>query len=320
MNKTNFVVAFLILAIACSQNNRQTFLEVTGTIEATEITLSAKVAGEIIAAPKDEGSPVKVGDTILLIDKTNFELQLEQAAAAEDIARANLNLLLKGARKEDIKSAEEMLRQAEESYILAKSNYERFSNLNKTSSVSLKQLEDAEYQLKIAESKFTTEKENLNKLKSFFRPEEIEQAKANLRKATSQVQLLKKYISDSYVVSPIDGIIIEKFVEFAENVFPGTPLVKISNLNKVEMRVYVPEIELGKVKLGQKVEVNTDTYPNKKYFGKVTYISSEAEFTPKNIQTKDERTKLVFEVKIEMSNENHELKPGMPADAKIILQ
>jgi len=157
------------------------------------------------------------------------------------------------------------------------------------------------------------------KVKKIFRPEEIEQAKANLKKAQASVDLLKKNIRDSYIISPLNGFVVKKFVEVGETVSPMSSLVKISNLSSVNLIIYVSEGDLGKIKLGQKAEITIDTYPDKKYDGKVTYISPEAEFTPKNIQTKDERTKLVFAVKIEILNKDFELKPGMPADAKIIL-
>jgi len=162
-------------------------------------------------------------------------------------------------------------------------------------------------------------KKTNQKVKKIFRPEEIEQAKGNVKKAKASVDLLKKSIHDSYVTSPLSGFIVKKFVEVGETVTPMSSLFKVSNLSTVDLVIYVSEVELGKIKLGQKAEVSIDTYPDRKYEGKVTYISPEAEFTPKNVQTKDERTKLVFAVKITVDNKNFDLKPGMPADAKIYL-
>ncbi|HET55123.1 MAG TPA: HlyD family efflux transporter periplasmic adaptor subunit, partial [Ignavibacteria bacterium] len=160
--------------------------------------------------------------------------------------------------------------------------------------------------------------ENYNKVKKIFRQEEIDQARANLNKAIAGVDLLKKNIRDSYVISPINGFLVKTFVERGESVTPMSSLFKVSDLDIVELVIYVSTLELGYVKLGQRAEVTIDTYKDKIYEGKVTYISPEAEFTPKNIQTKDERTKLVFAVKITIPNEDYDLKPGMPADASII--
>jgi len=171
---------------------------------------------------------------------------------------------------------------------------------------------------KISSTQFSAAKENFEKVKKLFRPEEIEQARAGLKKAQASVGLLEKNIRDSYLISPMNGFVVKKFVEAGETVSPMSSLVKISNLSSVNLIIYISEVDLGKIKLGQKAEITIDTYPDKKYEGKVTFISPEAEFTPKNIQTKDERTKLVFAVKIEIPNKNFELKPGMPADASII--
>ncbi len=156
-------------------------------------------------------------------------------------------------------------------------------------------------------------------MKNFARPEEIKQARANLNRQKAAVDLLKKNISDSYVVSPITGFIVQKYVEKGETVSMLSSLFKVSELRIVKLVIYISEENLGRVKLGQKADVSNDTYKNKDYKGTVIYISPEAEFTPKNIQTKDERTKLVYAVKIEIKNPDFELKPGMPADAVIHL-
>jgi HlyD family secretion protein len=189
--------------------------------------------------------------------------------------------------------------------------------LFESKSITTKQHEDAVSKLNITAAQLTSAQENLKKLRDFARPEDIRQAEANLKRQLAAVDLLKKQIRDSYVVSPISGIIVKKFFEPGETVTMLSSLFRVSDLNIVDLIIYVSEEELGKVKLGQTAEVSSDTYPNKKYEGKVTYISPEAEFTPKNIQTKDERTKLVFAVKIKIKNPEFELKPGMPADAVV---
>lgn len=320
--KTTKIISsiFLFLSLfACGGNDNKSIIEATGTIESTNVTISSKNAGEIKSIIADEGEQVNKGDTILVIDVEALSYQLEQALAAEQISGAQLNLMLKGARTEDIKQAEEAMKQSEANLKIAKSDFERYTKLWESKAITQKQYEDmtARYQISLAQ--FTAAKENYEKVKKIFRPEEIEQAKANLKKAAASVALLKKNIRDSYVVSPIEGFVVKQFIEVGETVTPMSSLVKISNLSSVNLIIYVSEVELGKIKLGQKAEITIDTYPDKKYEGKITFVSPEAEFTPKNIQTQDERTKLVFAVKIEIRNKNFELKPGMPADAKIIL-
>ncbi len=317
--KSVLILSTLFFLFSCGQKDEKKIIEASGTIESTNVTVSSRTAGDVKDILFDEGSRVNVGDTILIIDREALDYQLEQALAAEQIAQAQLELMLKGARSEDIKQAEEMMKQSEINFNSAKADFERYKQLWETKSISKKQFEDMTARYEVAMAQYNSAKENYQKVKKIFRPEEIEQAKGNVKKAKASVDLLKKNIRDSYVVSPISGFVVKKFVEVGETVTPMSSLFKISNLRTVELMIYVSEVELGKIKLGQKAEVTIDTYPDRKYEGKVTYISPEAEFTPKNVQTKDERTKLVFAVKISVDNKNFDLKPGMPADAKIYL-
>lgn len=317
--KSVLILSTFVFLYSCGENDNNKIIDASGTIESTNVIVSSRTAGDVKEILFDEGSRVNAGDTILIIDREALDYQLEQALAAEQIAQAQLDLMLKGARNEDIKQAEEMMKQSEINFNSAKADFERYKQLWETKSISKKQFEDMTARYEVAMAQYNSAKENYQKVKKIFRPEEIEQAKGNVKKAKGSVELLKKNIRDSYVVSPISGFVVKKFVEVGETVTPMSSLFKVSNLRTVELMIYVSEVELGKIKLGQKAEVTIDTYPDRKYEGKVTYISPEAEFTPKNVQTKDERTKLVFAVKISVDNKNFDLKPGMPADAKIYL-
>jgi HlyD family secretion protein len=141
----------------------------------------------------------------------------------------------------------------------------------------------------------------------------VQQANAALKNAGVK-------LNDTIIYAPLSGIVLKKNVEEGETVSSGTPIVTIGDLENTWIKVYVKEDKLGFAKLGQQVEVKTDTYPDKRYPGLVTFISSEAEFTPKAVQTQEERVKLVFGVKVSVQNMNDELKPGMPADVKILLK
>ena len=127
-------------------------------------------------------------------------------------------------------------------------------------------------------------------------------------------------LGDTVIYAPGAGVILRKDVELGETVGTGTPIFTIGDLSSPWIKVYVPEAKLGLVKLGQKAQVSADTYPGKVYDGWVSYISSEAEFTPKNVQTQEERVKLVYAVKVRVQNPNHELKSSMPADVRILLK
>jgi len=310
-------VLFLLLLISCGNNNQQKLIEASGTIESTNVIVSSKTSGEILTFNFNEGAQVNAGDTILIIDHELLDIQLQQSMAAKDAAEAQMKLMLSGARKEDVNQAEQNLNQAKVNFETAERDKIRFKNLYDSRSITQKQYEDAIARYDLMNAQYISAQENYNKVKKIFRQEEIDQAKANLNKATAGVELLKKNIRDCYVISPIKGFIVKTFVERGESVSPMSSLFKVSDLDEVELVVYVSEEELGYVKLGQKADVTIDTYKDKSYEGKVTYISSEAEFTPKNIQTKEERTKLVFAVKITIPNKDYDLKSGMPADAVI---
>lgn len=309
----------MILLNGCGDESNENIVDASGTIEATNVIVSSRVSGEVLRIKVDEGTSVKAGDTLLFIDNELLSIQLKQAEAGMDLAEAQLSMLKNGARREDINSSQQQLNQAEINFNTAKRDFERMQNLYEKKSITKKQFEDASARYEIAVAQFNAARENLNKIKNFARPEELKQSEANLKRAEANAELLRKNIRDSYVLSPINGIVVQKYIEKGENVNPGASLFKISDLSIVDLIIYVSEEELGRVKLGQKSRISIDSFQDKNYEGEVVYISPEAEFTPKNIQTKDERTKLVFAVKIRIKNPNFELKPGMPADAIINL-
>ncbi|MBK8944330.1 MAG: efflux RND transporter periplasmic adaptor subunit [Ignavibacteriae bacterium] len=322
MKKVELLIPLLfsILIISCGDNSDENLIKATGTIEATFVTLSAKVSGEILEIYFDEGTKVNIGDTILKIDNETLQLQLLQASALRQSAEAQFQLLKNGSRKEDILQAQSMFNQAEISLNQAEKDKARMQSLLESNSITKKQFEDIETKFEIVKSQYSAAKENLSKIKNIARPEELKRTEASLNQAIANEKIIQKNINDCYVVSPINGFVVEQFYEKGETVAPMSSILKIADLEKVNLDIYVNELELPKVKLNQKVDVFIDAYDDKTFSGKVVYISPESEFTPKNIQTPDERTKLVYKVKVEINNPNFELKSGMPADAEIKLQ
>lgn len=314
------LIFFLLLIIkGCKSNEDQNQIAVTGNIETVNVIVSSKVSGEIISIFKDEGDKVTVGDTLLIIDPTIYQIKLREVEALLLSAEAQYELVRNGARKEDIQQAEQLLRQSEVNLQTAQNDKARFENLYQTKSISKKQYEDAMAKYEVALAQYNSAKENYSKIKNISRPEELKQVKANVERLKANVDLIKKNLNDCYVTSPINGIVVKRFIEIGETVTNLSSLIKISDLSQVELMVYVNEKDLPKIKLGQLVEVTVDAFPTKKFDGKIIYISPEAEFTPKNIQTKEERTKLVFAVKVKIDNPDYELKAGIPADAVIKL-
>lgn len=317
---TVLLIISTVFVAGCGNDKDMDKIEASGTIEATEVTVSSKTAGQIERIMADEGTQVKKGDTLITVDHSLLDIQLQQAVASRDLSEAQYSLLRSGARREDIAQAEETTRQAEINLTQASNDLARMEKLYSSNSITKKQYEDATARQQLTQAQYNAARENLRKLKNLARPEELRQARANLDRSAAGIDLLRKNISDSYAISPINGIIVKKYVESGESVMPSSSLLKVADLSVVNLMIYVSEEELGLVKPGQSAEVSVDAYKNKKYQGKVVFISPEAEFTPKNIQTKDERTKLVFGVKIQIKNPGMELKAGMPADAIIKLK
>jgi HlyD family secretion protein len=318
MRTRAFVVILVALAgAACSEKGPKTVISASGTIEAIEVNVAAKVSGQVLEIAVDEGDRVGPGDKLAAIDHATLDIQLRQAEAGVRLADAQLALLVKGARAEDIQQAEAAVIQAEAGLKVADDDARRMRELIKTGSVTPKQKDDAEARLTVAKAQRDAAAEALNRLRKLARPEEVQAAEARLAQAAAAADLLRKTISDCTILSPAGGIVTHKAVEAGELVSPGATVVTLVELDSVYVMIYVTEIELGRIRLGDAAEVKIDAFAERTFPGKVTYISPEAEFTPKNVQTKEDRVKLVFGVKVEIENKEGLLKPGLPADAVI---
>lgn len=321
MNKLSSAIAFslALFILSCNFSDDTNTISASGTLEANSIIVSSKVAGEVKHLNVEEGSLVKIGDTLLVIDSDIYALQLKQADAAVEMAEAQLRLLQKGARREDIEQANAALNQSEINFEAAERDFNRIKKLFEEATISQKQMDDAKSRYDISRAQLNAAKENFTKIKNLARPEEVILAEAKVKQAIAARDLLQKNLDDCTVTARINGIVSKKYFQHGEVVSPLASLFKITDLSRIDLVIYVSEVELPRIKLGQKAEITIDAFKEKKYEGKIVHISPEAEFTPKNIQTADERTKLVFAVKIELINDSLELKSGLPADAFIKL-
>lgn len=309
----------LLLSIAlwgCGNNNKGA-IEASGTLEATEVKVGAKVPGQIETIRVQEGSEVKTGDTLVILDRSTLSLQWKQAQAGFEVADAQYRLLLNGARSEDLQVAEEALKQAGATFKSSSDDYARMKQLLATNTVTQKQFDDAESRFTITKAQLSSAEQNLGKLRKFARPEDLAAARARSGQAKATADLLAKQFSDAVIIAPVAGTVTHKPFEEGELVGAGSVIATISRLDKMDLMIYVNETELGRVKLGGSADVSIDAYPQRVFPGKVIYISPIAEFTPKNVQTKEDRTKLVFGVKLEVGNQERVLKSGMPADAVV---
>ena len=310
-----FLVAAQLLVLEGCGNNHPGTIDASGTLESVDVNVGAKVPGQIVRLFVDQGSRVRAGDTLAILDKSTLQFQWEQAKAGVDLARAQYQMLQNGARSEDISSAEESLRQMESTLKNATDDYQRMKTLLESHSVTQKQFDDAQSRMDVARAQYNTAKQNLQKMRRFARPEELAAAKARLEQAEAGANLLHEQLTDACILAPVAGIVTHKPVETGELMSAGSTVATISRLDTLNLMIYVSDTELGKVKLGGLADVVVDTYPDRSFPAHVVYISPIAEFTPKNIQTKEDRTKLVFGVKVEVDNREGILKAGMPADA-----
>jgi HlyD family secretion protein len=295
------------------------FLKVSGNIEATEVDVGFKVSGRIVNLSVQEGDWVERGKVLAKLDDEDLLQRLALAQATLKSAQARLDKLLAGSRPEEIREAEATLQQAQFDFDNKKVNYERVNSLFERGVIPKDTLDNAEAAFKIAKAAVERAKENYQLVKIGPRKEDIEDAKAQVEQAKANLKLIKTQLSYATLYSPLSGVVLVKSGEIGEVVNPGTPILTLADIENVWLKAYIPEVDLSRVKWGQEVSVTTDLKPQKIYKGKISFISSQAEFTPKQIQTEKERVTLVYRIKIDIPNPEKELKPGMPADGKILL-
>lgn len=316
MRAVTVLLAGFVLA-ACAADRPDAPIRASGTLETVEVDVSVKVPGQIVMMKADEGVIVREGDVLAIIDREGLEIQLRQAEAGVALAEAQLDLLLSGARPEDIRAAEEAVTQAEASLSQARTDFRRMERLLASASVTRKQRDDAETRFTVAKAQAVSAGENLGKLRRLARPEEIQAARARRDQARAQADLLLKQIADCTVTAPVAGTITRAPFQAGETAAAGSVVATIARLERVHVKVYLTERDVPAVRLGARTTANVDAFPGRSFPGTVTWISPSAEFTPKNVQTQEDRVKLVFAVKVEMDNPEGLLKPGVYADVQI---
>ena len=275
------------------------------------------------------------------------DLQLRNADLSA--AQSQLLQLKNGARPQEVQQSQAAVAAAQSQYDGAKKDWDRAQTLYKNDDISTSQFDQFRTRFESADANLKQVKEQANLVQAGPRAEtiegasaQVERARASLRvgqaneietkrreqdivarrgdieRAKAQMALIDSQLADTIAVSPINGIVLVKAADVGEVLAPGTSVVTVGDMEHPWLRAYIREQDLGRVKLGDKVKVTTDSFPGKVYDGKVSFISSDAEFTPKQIQTAEERVKLVYRIKIEVDNSSHDLKSNMPADAEIL--
>ena len=292
-------------------------LKLSGNIEAHESLVSFKVAGRIVELPVDEGMSMKTGDLLARIDSDDYRQQVTTDEASRRVRNRQLVLGLAGSRWQDVEAAKQSVIDAKADLDQKTKDYQRYQALYEKDEISGQTRDQAATNVTRAKATYERSQEILNELVEGTRKEELDVDRANLRAARENLRMSEIRLSYTVLCAPFDGVVLVREAELGEVVSPGTPIITLADLDHIWLRVYLPETDLGKVRWGQTVNVKTDTYPGKNYRGRVSVIASDAEFTPKSVQTEKERVTLVYRIKIDVENPSHELKPGMPADAYI---
>jgi HlyD family secretion protein len=297
----------------------RTELALSGNIEAHEAQVSFKVQGRIAELPVEEGQQVTAGTLLARLEDADFRQRVRMDESSVAVRASNLALANAGTRQQEIKAAEQAVADAAANLEQRKLEDERARQLYAKDEVSAQDRDLAATALKRAHAALEQVQQRLNEAREGTRKEEIAIAQANLAQANASLGLSRIDLDYATLRAPSTGVVTVRQAELGEVVSPGSPVVTLADLDHIWLRAYVAETDLGRIHFGQDVVVTTDTYPGKQYRGRISFIASNAEFTPKSVQTYQERVTLVYRIKIDVENPNHELKPGMPADAHIAL-
>ncbi len=297
----------------------QNQVTLSGNIEAHESLVSFKVPGRIVDLPVEEGQSVKAGALLARLDDADYQQKVLMGEAAVNVRKSNLALLLAGTREQEVGALRQTMLNAQAELDEKKIENDRAHRLFSKDEVSAQDRDLADTALKRAEATFRAAQQRYNEAVEGTRKEDLAIARANLKQADADLGLSRVNLDYTTLRAPSAGVITVREAELGEVVIPGTPVVTLADLDHIWLRAYIAETDLGRVHWGQEATLTTDTYPGKQYHGRISFIASSAEFTPKSVQTYKERVTLVYRIKIDIDNPNYELKPGMPADAHINL-
>lgn len=295
-------------------------LRVSGNIEMTDAEVSFKIPGRVVERLASEGEMVEARQVVARLDTGELGQDVALRKAEVRAAEAALAELETGSRPEEIAQAGAVVRKAQADVSRARADLMRLKRLYEQDNVSEQEYDAAKTAVAVTEATLGEAQEQLRLVRKGPRIEKIERSRAQLQQAKEALALAQTRLGYATLTSPLTGLVLSHNIEPGEFVAAGTPIVTVGDLAHVWLRAYVDETDLGRVKVGQTATVTTDTFPDKAYEGRVSFIASQAEFTPKSVQTEKERVKLVYRIKITIDNPHMELKAGMPADAQIRLE
>jgi len=324
-------IGLIVGSVACREPEPSNTIRVSGHVEATEVRVASDVGGRLIELRVMEGDRVASGDLIGRLDATDTELQIARARADRAAAEAQLRALQVGARPEEIRQAQAEVEAAEGEAAAASAelkaaeiDLERFEALLRANAGAEKERDDARTRVEVARERLRSARERVQaareivaRLRAGARREDLDAARARVEAVDAQIALLEKSRSDALIKATATGIVTQKLADTGEQLAPLMPVVVVTDLDNAWANLFVPEPMIPRITIGQTATVLTDAGDTIQ--GKVSYISPQAEFTPRNVQTADERSKLVYRIKVNVDNRAGILKVGMPVDAELSL-
>ena len=295
-------------------------LSASGTVEATEADLGFQTGGRIERVAVSEGDVVQSGAELARLDASELNARLSAADAQIAAASALLSELRRGARPAEAGQAAAVVTAARERMEELQRASSRARTLYEAGAISMAARDEAQTAYDVARAQHDQAVQQATLVRDGPRNERIAAQEAVVQQARAVKQQIAAVLHQSVITAPFSGVISVKHRESGETVAPGLPVVTLLNTGDRWVRIYIPETEMARVRIGQQATITSDTDATE-YSGRVTFIASEAEFTPRNVQTPDERVKLVYAVKVAITSDTRgDLKPGMPADVHLLAQ
>jgi HlyD family secretion protein len=293
-------------------------IEASGTIEATEADLGFQVGGRVASVAVKEGDAVQPGDLLATLDQAELIARRQAANAQLEAARALLLEMERGARPQELVQARAVADGARRVMQETGASLERTRKLYEGGAQSREDLDRAETAYAEAKSRADQARAALSLIDVGPRAERVDAQRAAVRQAQAGVAQIQATLDNASILAPFGGVVTVRHREPGESVTAGLPVVTLMNAQDRWVRIYVREDQVGRVHVGQNAAIKSDSHPQQTFQGRVTFIASEAEFTPRNVQTTEERVKLVYAVKVAIVGDpSNELKPGVPADVII---
>jgi HlyD family secretion protein len=296
--------------------SEESSLVLYGNVDIREVNLGFRVGGRLKEVLRDEGDATKTGETMARLDDGPYRHQLDESRGQVSSLQAHLDLLQAGNRPQEIEQARAQVHEREVTLANAERIYKRQRELFANRTVSVQERDDAEAAYREAEARLQSTREQLNLLQAGFRVEEIAQAKADLARAQAEQAAAELQLEDTTLEAPADGVVLTRAQEPGAILQTGTTVFTLSLQKPVWVRAYISEPDLGRIHPGMKVGVYSDSAPARPYAGTIGYISPRAEFTPKNVETSELRTSLVYRLRIVIESPDESLRQGMPVTVK----